>query len=295
MKLIYIIVPFFFLQSCIAQPAEKIPTNADENTLFWEISGKGLSKPSYIFGTFHLMCKDDIRFSNALKQSIRDASEIYFEMDLDDPSNTLGAMLFMNMKGGKSLKDLYSPEEYKRLEQFFKDSLGTSLAMMQRMKPGIMGAFLYPKLMPCKNMSGIDMEILKIATEQKKEIKGFETIAFQSAVFDSIPYDTQAKELLKTIDSFNVYRKSFDTLLNVYRSQQLAAMDTMFTKSEFGVEENRDIMLDKRNQDWVEQLKKILPEKSIFMAVGAGHLVGEKGVINLLKKAGYTLRPLLNK
>ena len=295
MKLIYIILPVFFLHSCHAQPVEKIKSNTDDNTLLWEISGNNLSKPSYLFGTFHLMCREDIHFSTELKQAIKNASEVYFEMDLDDPSNTLGALLFMNMKDGKSLKDLYSPEEYKRLENYFSDSLGMPLTMVKRMKPNFLEAFLYPKMMPCKTMSGVEEEILKIVKEEKKQVGGFETIEFQASVFDSIPYESQAKELLNTIDSIEIYKKNFDTMLNVYKTQQLSAIENMFTKTELGMDQNRDILLDNRNKNWVDQLKKILPEKNIFIAVGAGHLVGEKGLIALLKKAGYTLRPLQNK
>ena len=131
--------------------------------------------------------------------------------------------------------------------------------------------------------------------KKKKETGGFETIAFQAAVFDSIPYESQAKELLNTIDSIDLYKKYFDTMLNVYKTQQLLAIENMFNKTELGMNENRDILLDNRNKNWVDQLKKILPERNIFMAVGAGHLVGENGLIALLKKAGYILRPLKNK
>lgn len=295
MKFSHLCLLLIFFQSCVAQPAEKLKTNSDNNTLLWEISGNNLSKPSYLFGTFHMMCRDDIHLSQQLNLALKNASEVYFEMDLDDPSNTLGAMLFMNMKNGKSLKDLYSPADYKKIEQFFKDSVGMPLSNFQRMKPSMLGAFLYPKMMPCKTMSGVDMELLRIATENKKEIKGFETIAMQAAVFDSIPYESQAAELLKTIDSFQFYRKSFDSLVYVYKTQQLGAMDSLFNQSEFGLDDNRDIMLDGRNKNWVLQLKTIMPEKNIFMAVGAGHLVGENGLISLLKKEGYTLRPLANR
>ncbi|MEP7163642.1 MAG: TraB/GumN family protein [Ferruginibacter sp.] len=294
MKLIQLVLPLFLLQSCLAQPAEKIPTNKDDNTLLWEISGNRLSRPSYLFGTFHLMCKEDIRFSSGLKAAIKDAGEVYFEMDLDDPSNTLGALFFMNMKDSKALKDLYTEAEYTRLKTFFEDSLGMQLTLFQRIKPNFLEAFLYPKMMPCKTMSGVEEELMKIAKEQKKEIRGFETIQFQAAVFDSIPYTSQAKDLLKTIDSMDMYKKYFDTMLNVYKTQQLSEMENMFSKSEFGMEENQDLLLDNRNKNWVEMLNKILPEKNIFIAVGAGHLVGEKGLISLLRKAGYTLKPLLN-
>jgi len=295
MKLISLIFPLLLLQCCNAQPVEKLQSNSDDNTLLWEISGTHLSKPTYLFGTFHLMCKEDIHFSNQLKAAIKNADEVYFEMDLDDPANTLGAMFFMNMKDEKVLKDLYTEAEYKRLQRFFDDSLHMTLTMLQHIKPNFLEAFLYPKMMPCKTMSGIEEELMKISKEQKKEIKGFETIAFQASVFDSIPYESQAKDLLKAIDSMNVYQQYFDSMLNVYKTQHLSAIESMFTKSEFGLEANRDVLLDNRNKNWVEQLNKILPEKSLFIAVGAGHLVGEKGLISLLRKAGYTLRPLLNK
>jgi uncharacterized protein YbaP (TraB family) len=72
-------------------------------------------------------------------------------------------------------------------------------------------------------------------------------------------------------------------------------MQNLFTKSEFGMEENQDILLDKRNKNWVAQLNTIMKKESVFVAVGAGHLVGNMGLIALLRKQGYTLRPIENK
>ena len=295
MKTIVALFSIFLLQCCRAQTAIKLPSNPDDNSLLWEISGKHLSKPSYLFGTFHLMCKEDIHFSNNLTQAIKNAGEVYFEMDLDDPSNTFGALLFMNMKNGKTLKDLYSSEDYTRLSIFFKDSLQAPIDFIKKIKPAFLEAFIYPKLMPCKNMSGVEEELMKIAKQNKKEIKGFETIQLQAAVFDSIPYEEQAKDLLKTIDSIGQYKKYFDSMLTVYKNQQLSQIEKMFNSTEFGMEENRDVLLDNRNKNWVEQLKKIMKGKNVFIAVGAGHLVGDKGLIALLKKEGYKLRPLFNK
>ena len=295
MKTIIALFSIFLLQCCRAQTAIKLPSNSDENSLLWEISGKHLSKPSYLFGTFHLMCKEDIHFSNNLTQAIKNVEDVYFEMDLDDPSNTFGALLFMNMKNGKTLKDLYSSEDYTRLSIFFKDSLQAPIDFIKKIKPAFLEAFIYPKLMPCKNMSGVEEELMKIAKQNKKEIKGFETIQLQAAVFDSIPYEEQAKDLLKTIDSIGQYKKYFDSMLTVYKNQQLSQIEKMFNSTEFGMEENRDVLLDNRNKNWVEQLKKIMKGKNVFIAVGAGHLVGDKGLIALLKKEGYKLRPLFNK
>jgi uncharacterized protein YbaP (TraB family) len=294
MKLLLIVSALFVFVACKAQPQPKLSSGKDENTLLWEISGKGLKQPSYLFGTFHMMCKDDIQFSDNLLNAIQYSKEVYFEMDLDDAANTLGAMFFMNMKDGKTLRDFYTEEEYLKLETYFLDSLRTSLKTFHKMKPSFLEAFLYPKMMPCKNMSGVEQELLKIAAKDKKEIKGFETIAFQVSVFDSIPYDVQAKSLLKTIDSIDAYKVQFGKMVKVYKMQQIDQLEAMFTDETFGIKDGLDVLLDKRNINWVEQLKTILPNNNIFMAVGAGHLVGKKGLIELLRKEGYELRPISN-
>jgi uncharacterized protein len=294
------IIQFFFLvctvYSCTAQNSNKnLKTNKTDNTLLWEISGKQLAAPSYLFGTFHLICKDDILISNQLKAAVKATNEMYMELDMDDPSTMLSGMFLMNMKEGNTLKTIFNEAEYKKVEQFFKDSLHTSIGMFKSMKPFFLMSLLYPKMLPCKNISGVEQELMKLAKENKKEIKGLETMAFQAAVFDSIPYSQQAKELLKTIDSLPAYKKYFDTMVNIYKKQQLKEMQNLFTKSEFGMEENQDILLDKRNKNWVAQLNTIMKKESVFVAVGAGHLVGNMGLIALLRKQGYTLRPIENK
>ena len=285
-----------FLFSCKAQPAQvSLKANNDNNSLLWEVSGNGLKKNSYLFGTFHLLCKSDINFSSQLKAATGNADKIYMELDMDDPSVLMGGLLMMNMKEGKKLKDLYTEAEYNKLSNYFKDSLHVPVSFLQNTKPYFLVAMLYPKMMPCKTVSGVEEELMKLAKTQQKEIKGLETMEFQAAVFDSIPYSEQAKELLKSIDSMTVYKKYFDTMVNVYKSQQLEKIEKLFSQSEFGMEEHQDILLDDRNKNWVGQLKTIMLKESVFVAVGAGHLVGNKGLIALLKKEGYTVRPLLNR
>jgi uncharacterized protein YbaP (TraB family) len=285
----------FLIGSCNAQPSKvSLQTNKDNNTLLWEISGKGLAAPSYLFGTFHLLCKNDIHFSQPVQQAVQSVNEVYLEMDLDDPTTLLSAMNLMNMNDAKQLKDLYSPDEYTRLSNFFKDSLRSSLTPFQSMKPVFLESMLYPKMMPCKYISGVEEELMVLAKKDKKEIQGLETMAFQASVFDSIPYAEQAKELLKTIDSIASYRLYFDTLVTVYKSQQLDEIEKMFGRAEFGMQDNQDILLNNRNKNWVTQLKTIMKKESVFIAVGAGHLVGEMGLIALLRKEGYLLRPIVN-
>ncbi len=296
MKLFHLAILVLVMGSCNGQAGTgKLKTNEDDNTLLWEISGNGLSSPSYLFGTFHMLCKKDISFSNNLKQAVKNANEIYLEMDMDDPATLFGGLMLMNMKQGKRLKDLYTPEDYKRVEAFFKDSLQTPLTLFQTMKPYFLVALLYPKMMPCRSVSGIEEELMKLAKENKKEIRGLETMAFQASIFDSIPYEKQAAELLKTIDSMAMSRQYFDSMLIAYKNQRLNDIEMLFSKNEFGMEEDQDILLDNRNKNWVGQLKDIMKKGSVFTAVGAGHLVGKMGLIALLRKEGYIVRPLENK
>ena len=295
MQLFRLVLLVFIIGSCNAQSGgDKLVTNKDNNSLLWEVSGNGLAEPSFIFGSFHLLCKNDIHFSEQLLKALKGSAEVYFELNLDDPSVLLGGLLLMNMNQGKKLKDLYSPEEYAKVVQFFKDSLHTSMLLFEGMKPAFLESMLYPKMMPCSNISGVEEELMLVAKKEKKKIEGLETIAFQASVFDSIPYAEQAKELLQTIDSLNSFKKLFDTMTSVYKSQQLDEIEKMFSKTEFGMEENRDLLLNNRNKEWVKQLKLIMKKQSVFVAVGAGHLVGDLGLINLLKKEGYLLRPLRN-
>jgi uncharacterized protein YbaP (TraB family) len=296
MKLIQLLCFVFVINSCKAQSvSSNLKTNADDNTLLWEITGNGLTAPSYLFGTFHLMCKDDIQFSTQLKEAVKNTDEIYLEMDMDDPATLFGGLMLMNMKNGKKLKDLYTVDEYDRVTNFFKDSLQTPVGLFQSMKPYFLLALLYPKMMPCKSVSGVEEEIMGLAKLYKKEIQGLETMEFQASIFDSIPYKEQAAELLKAIDSMAKSRIYFDSMIVAYKNQQMDELETLLNNNEFGIEENQDVLLDNRNKNWVEQLKIIMKKKTVFVAVGAGHLVGKQGLIILLRNVGYTVRPLENK
>ncbi len=294
-KLIVLSFAFTSLFGCSAQQKKTLNKSKDNNTVLWLVSGKDLRQPSYLFGTFHLLCKDDIHFSDELKKDLKSAKEVYMEMDMDDPSTMLSALLYMNMKDDKKLSDLYSPEDYKKVEHYFNDTLHTPLGMLQKVKPYFLVAMLYPRMMNCKTPSGVEEELMKLAKENKKEIQGFETMAFQASVFDSIPYEWQAKELLKNIDSFPYYKRQLDTMIRAYKNQQMDEMATSIAKSEFGSDEYEDLLLKNRNRDWVNKLKAIMPKESVFVAVGAGHLLGSDGLISLLQSQGYTVDPVNNK
>lgn len=296
MKLFFLFSLILNLGLVKAQSTDTVfKTNAGDNTLLWEISGNGLTKPSFLYGTFHLLCKDDIKFSDACKQAIVRSNKIYLELDMDDPATLTGGLMLMNMKDGKKLKDLFTADDYKKFSNYFKDSLQTPIGLFQSIKPYFLMAMLYPKMLPCSAVSGIDEEIMKLAKENDKEIKGLETMAFQASVFDSIPYAKQAAELLEAIDSMDKSKKYFALMIAAYKNQQLNLIEKLMNEPGLGMEDNQDVLLDDRNKNWVGQLKTIMKNEPVFIAIGAGHLIGEKGLIKLLRNEGYTVRALENK
>ena len=277
------------------QKTPELPEQADGKTMMWEISGGGLSAPSWLYGTFHLMCPRDIRVSSSLRQVCAAVDRIYMELDMDDPSALLGMLGEMNMKDGKQLGDLLSEKDMDRLKAFFRDTMKMPIGMLMSAKPMMLSSLLYPKLSGCNASGGMETAIMKLARENKKEIVGLETFAFQAGLFDSIPYETQARELMEMIDSMGLQRKYFDTMTAMYLRQDLDEMASLFSRPEYGMLQQQDLLLDRRNRNWVGQLKTILPKERVLIAVGAGHLAGPNGLISLLRKEGFRLWPIKNR
>jgi len=298
-KLPLFIFMFALVQAHGQQPAAKQaarPAAASlqlENTLLWEISGKDMTHPSWLFGTMHLLCTEDARLSDSLRYCIETAAQVYFEIDMDDMGETIGMLKYLNMNNNTRLSDLLSPEEFQRVKNYFSANKSMlPFTMMERMKPYFVTALLSESKFPCPAKDGMELVIMKEAKKDSKPIFGLETVQFQASVFDSIPYQRQAKDLLKMIDSSARGEDSSDLqLLNVYRQQDLNKMQEM-TAGEEGMSDYIDLLLYNRNASWVRKMPAIMKDKSTLFAVGAGHLGGGKGVISLLRKAGYTLRPV---
>jgi uncharacterized protein YbaP (TraB family) len=284
------------LAGCAQQPADKL--SPDDNTLLWRISGKGLQKPSYLYGTIHMLCADDAMLSNSLKNVIKKADEVYFEVDLDNLADMLAVMTKMKMRGDTTLKDLLSEQEYDRVREYF-ETKGSILpfSMLQTFKPILALSTLQEGSMECDRTAMMEQVIMQEAKKNSKRIKGMETMAYQAGVLDSIPYKLQAQQLVSYIDNINQNKsedKEMEEMMSAYKSQDLKKLEALMMKTDAGIGNFTDVLLYNRNRNWVEKLKRLMPEKSLLVAVGAGHLPGEKGVINLLRQAGYTVTPIVN-
>ncbi|TLU98171.1 TraB/GumN family protein [Dyadobacter luticola] len=267
----------------------QVPT---ENSLLWEIKAPGIARPSYLFGTIHLICPADFSLSDSLKASLAKTQQVAMEMDMDDPGMMMAMMKSMNMREGNSLKTLLSEQEYAKLNQFYKDSVGMGLQMFEKAKPFILMGPLFNAILSCQPQS-YEMSLVDLAAKQKSEVIGIETLDEQMAIFDSIPYKDQLKTVMSMIDSMPSARQEFKQLIDLYKSQKINDLYSMTMKSDFGMEGNEEIMLFARNKKWIPRIQKIMAGKPTFFAVGAAHLGGEKGVIALLRQQGYKVRAVL--
>lgn len=266
-----------------------------DNTLLWKISGNGLQRSSYLYGTMHVLCADDANVSDSLKLAIKYCDRIYFELDMDNMAEMLGAMKYLRMNDGKKLSELLTKEEYARVETYFKNnSVPLPLTMMNRFKPYFISSLIGEQMMSCSQKNGMEELIMRESKQYPKEIRGLETTEFQASIFDSIPYEKQAKDLINYIDSIDSYKQVTMEMVEVYRQQNLDRMDTLMHKSDPGMDEYMDLLLYGRNRHWVEQMPSLMSKHCILFAVGAGHLPGEQGVINLLRKKGYKVTPMQN-
>ncbi|MBA2499277.1 MAG: TraB/GumN family protein [Chitinophagaceae bacterium] len=272
-----------------------------ENTLLWKISGKKITKPSYLFGTIHMLCKEDAILSDSLNYIIENTDDVYFEVDMDNIFEMLGMMKQMKMRNDTTLADLLSAADYEKVKNYFeKKRLLLPFSMMETYKPFLAASMLMEGSNHCESSVAMEQVIMTEAKKKKKKIKGLETMASQLAIFDQIPYKLQADQLLDYINKEldGLAEESSDELAELmaaWQSQDLKKLEEITLRTDIGIANFTDILLFNRNQKWVEKLDSLLSGRSMLVAVGAGHLPGKKGVIQLLRDAGYTVTPVQNK
>jgi len=284
---------------CAAGLTASSQSNVSTNTLLWRISGNNLSKPSYLFGTIHLLCANDIELSETLKTAIKETDKVYLELDMDNLFEMMQAVQKMKMRNDTTLSDLLSESDYKKVKAFFtsKSSM-IPFSILETYKPMLAASMIMQTSTDCDNAISMEQIIMQQAKQDRKEIKGMETMTYQLSIFDSIPYEVQAKQLLAFITENDTEDKAsteYEEMASAYRNQELNKLEMLINKEEFGVGNFADLLLYNRNRNWVVSMGKIFSANSAVIAVGAGHLPGEKGVINLLRKAGYKVDPMENK
>ncbi len=266
---------------------------SNSNSLLWEIAGNEFQQPSYLYGTIHIIPVKDFIMSDLVKNRFAQTQQLTLEIDMDNPMAIFGALTGMFMDDGMTLHDLLSEEDYNRLDKHFEEELGLgNLGMFKRMKPMLLSMMMTEEEANVEEVTSYEQEFMAMAKKKKMPVKGLETAAYQMSMLDSIPYDDQAQMLIDALDQKDNGVDMFATMVDLYKAQDLDGLQKMVAEESEGTENFDTALLDTRNQNWIPVMTKMGNKRPTFFAVGAAHLPGEKGVIELLRKEGYKLTPL---
>ena len=263
--------------------------------LLWKVSGNGLTKPSYLFGTHHLIEKEQIKDFDKILALAGQSDAVVGEMDMSNMLSLQLKMLKGVMMKDTTIKDLMSKEDYILVDNEFKLSMNMSLKTLGHMKPMMLSSLytimIYTKINKLKKQpEGVDILFQKRAHKDKKQVIGLETIEQQmNLLFNSIPLKRQADMLVKGVKEKDKGMEGLKKLNEAYLSGDLKKIETLNTEDDDMSPEEKKMMIDNRNDNWIKKMTVLIPSKSCFIAVGCLHLVGEKGLIEQLKKAGYTV------
>ncbi len=263
-----------------------LSNSQNEKSLLWKISGNGLKAPSYLYGTMHMTC--DASLDKATLNALDKTAQLYLEIDMDDPNMQAVMMGGMMMKDGKTMSAMVSEADFKLLDAYAQEKMGISAMMINNLKPYMISAMFMPSLMDC-TVQTVETELMKVSAAQKEETLGLETIDEQIAVFDAIPYQQQMDELMKSVkDKFAKDKIEIQKMVDTYKSKDIDAMLAMMNESENAMHSGfNDILLNNRNKNWIPKIESVAKDKPTFFGVGAAHLSGKLGVINLLREKGY--------
>lgn len=306
MRYLLLVLPLLLATACSGQkaPAKTKSSKAvnNANSLLWKVSKTGV-KDSYVFGTIHLICEKDYFWTNAMEQALKASEKVCFELDLDDPGMMMEAA--MGMMGGmgadsksdketKGIKELLTPAEYARYQTFLKDTLkleGMMLAASEMIGPSMVQMLAMTKAVDCDEPVSYEQNIMAKAQADDKEILGLERVKDQMALLTGMDADTTSATILKMVDSFEVMRQGFRDMVKVYRNQDLAGLSKLMdNQTDLG---DLKPFLDDRNKKWINTMSSMMTKDKMFFAVGAGHLNGPNGVLQLLRDAGYTVSPII--
>lgn len=271
--------------------------------LLWKISGNGVTKPSFLVGTHHIApagMQDSIAGLDAAIQSVDQVWGEVVMSEMTSPQGMIELQKFMAAPADSTLNLLLQPAQLDSVATTLSKYVGTEVPAAQLIyfRPAVISAQLavlqsmaaIPGFNPNAQLDGV---IQQLGAKAGKSIHGLETVAQQLALLYGAPLTEQAADLMEQVRLDGVAAGKAREMAAAYMSGNLAALKDLMTDPAMGMSpEEADKLINDRNSAWVDFLIGALPTTSMLIAVGAGHLPGEKGVINLLQKAGFEVSPL---
>ncbi|MGK6313255.1 TraB/GumN family protein [Neorhizobium sp. DT-125] len=270
--------------------------------IFWKIEKDGIA-PSYLLGTMHVSDPRVSKMPSGAAEARAAAKTVVIESDevLDEKKAMAGMLAKPELTmftDGNSIDKLLSKDDLAVVEAGLKQR-GISLSAVSRMKPWMLMAFV--SLPACEmarkaqNTDVLDKQIALDAAAAGKPVKGLETFAEQFSTLAAIPIDLHMKSLVETIKLGPKLDDVFETMTDLYVSGDIGLTMPLLKavapdgSDDAGYAEFEELVVTKRNHLMAERAAPILAEGGAFIAVGALHLPGEDGLVQLLKDQGFTV------
>jgi hypothetical protein len=273
-------------------PVFMLRAQNDGNSLLWKISGNGLEKSSYVYGTFHLLCPNDLDLSKKVTDALDRSEQLVLELDFDDPTLMQTLQQNMMMPDGRTAEDYLNEEEYELLAGFFNDSLNLPFERIKGIKPFFLSSMTISHFLGCQPAS-FEQTLTKAAQNKGMEVKGLETVEEQLSFIDNLSMEMKKKMLMENLKQYDKSKKMFREQVDYYLSENLEGLNSIiddYMSSDYA--QLREDLLVKRNKNWVPEIRKMIQEQPSMIAVGAGHLPGSDGLLELLRVAGYSVEPV---
>ena len=271
--------------------------------LLWKVSGPGLEKPSYLFGTYHLMPSTFVDSVPGLNKAIESADEVWVEIEnekMKSPEVLTQMSALMTAPADSTIDRLISPDGYKIVDTVVRRYLGmfgVTLDQVKMMRPAALSLQL-EQLMAMKKLPNSDFSHL-LDGEVERRVKALgkpshslESVDFQIQLFFGSPLQKQAADLLEMCKNIDEVERNFDDIHQAYVTQDFDKLTAAITNPVTMDEEDLATVCFERNEKWLPTLIDAAKKGSIIVAVGAAHLVLERGLITLLRLQGYTVEPV---
>jgi uncharacterized protein YbaP (TraB family) len=260
------------------------------NSLLWKISGNGLENESYLFGTIHIICQEQFKMDDRIKDALNKSKKIALELNLADPNALMEMQKISMNENFENIQDQFEEDQKEALNSFLMEHYGVNLQQMGVLKPFALSSMILIKMLPCEEVGSYELFFVEQSKALEIPMIGLETAEFQVGLFDQIPLKEQLDDLAKMVmDDESL--EEFTSLVNAYLEEDLEKLYELINQSDM-FKEYGDILLLQRNKSWIPKIEKLIKENVTFIAVGSGHLASETGVIQLLIDAGYRVEPV---
>lgn len=276
------------LQSIVLQSFASEP-----KSLLWKISGNGLLKDSYLFGTMHKICSEDYFFNQNMNTAFQATEQLILEVDITNNEELMSYTQKIILPQGTSLKGYFASEnEFNTFSQKIKELYDIDITQFLQFKPIFLFSMLAEKSFMCNKTSSYEMNLIQMAQDKKMNIVGLESLSEQLKIFDDMDTQEIIAMMNQSINDTEDDQKLLNEMIQAYKTQDIALLKSLIINTtEYKMHEDK--LINDRNKNWASTLPEMIKTKSAFIAVGAGHLAGKEGVLQLLKNKGYTVTPVL--